>query len=246
MFLTFINLNMKSIVEFNQSNVALSSLRNELLSELVTRLEQAGTVAKDETTLKMLKELKSKYKAFVSAKTKEKTNTTTVTGSQYLDTLKKRYAVISSLLAAGKNSGVKEKEEASAAIYSRFSGVSNVFALKSEATARMEKEIASLKQVDPKHFVALGADTYLAEIEGMVAEYKNTVMSRTDIKSDKTKSVEAARADLVAALQNLIVAVKCAQKCLGGAENELVKAFNTIFAEIATVQKKTSKKKAAA
>ena len=237
---------MESIIEFNQSNVALGSLRNELLSELVTRLEQAGSVAKEETTLKMLKELKSKSKAFLTAKTKEKTNITTATVTQYLDTLKKRYAVISSLLAAGKNSGVKEKEEASAAIYPRFSGVSNVFALKSEATARMEKEIASLKQVDPKHFVALGADTYLAEIEGMVAEYKSTMMSRTDIKSDKVKSVEAARADLVTALQNLIVAVKCAQKCLGGAENELVKAFNTIFAEIATVQKKTTKKKATA
>ena len=222
------------------SSVSLHRLRAEMLSELAAKLIQAGSSAKEKSTKEMVAQLKAVAKEFNDAKTKEKTNQSTQVTQQYLEILKKRYTALGGCLTTAKNSGVKEKEDAAANIIPKYSNVSSVFALKSEAIGRMEKAIATLRTAKDADFETIGASEFIAALEDTIEEYRTAVISRVDVKVEKSKAVVNGRDKIIKSIQNLLTSVKYAQDCLGGSENELVKSYNTIFAEISAVLKKSA------
>lgn len=224
-------------IQISMSGVSIHRMRADMLSELVAKLIKAGVSAKEKVTKEMVAELKKSATTFVDAKTKEKTNQTTVMSQQYLETLRKRYTALLGCYSTAKNCGVAEKEKAALKIEPRLTKISNVFALKSEAIAKIEKVVSSLRQLPEENFATIGADAILADIESIVEEYRTTIISRVDVKVDKSKAVENAREVIIKNIQKLFTAIKYAQDCLGGSETELVKQYNTIFAETATTLK---------
>lgn len=227
-----------SNVQLTMSGVSLHRLRLEVLSELAAKLVKAGTAAKEKSTKEMVSQLKAIAKEFNDAKTKEKTNQSTQLAQQYLEILKKRYTALGGCLTTAKNSGVKEKEDAAANIIPKYSNVSSVFALKSEAIGRMEKAIATLRTVKEADFETIGATEFLTALEDTIEEYRSAIISRVDVKVEKSKAVLNGRDKIIKSIQNLITAIKYAQDCIGGSENELVKSYNTIFAETSAILKK--------
>lgn len=219
------------------SSVSLHKLRLEMLSELAAKLVKAGSAAKEKTTKEMVAKLKEVANEFNTAKTKEKTNQSTQITQQYLEILKKRYNALGGCLKAAKNSGVMEKEAAAANIIPKYANVTSVFGLKSEAIGRIEKAIANLRTIKDQDFETIGASDYIAALEDTIEEYRTAVISRVDVKVEKSKAVITGRDNIIKTIQNLLTAIKYAQDCLNGSESELVKSYNTIFAEIATTLK---------
>lgn len=70
-----------------------------------------------------------------------------------------------------------------------------------------------------------------------IKEYHATMSKRVDVKVDKNNAVQKARLALIETIRNVTEAIRYAQMCLDGAEDELVKAYNTVFIEIATALK---------
>ncbi|MBR4440007.1 MAG: hypothetical protein IKS00_00530 [Bacteroidales bacterium] len=225
-------------LQLSMSCVSLHRLRAEMLSEVAAKLIKAGSIAKEKSTKEMLSKLKTVAKEFNDAKAKEKTNQSTQLTQQYFDILKKRYTGLGGCLTAARYSGIKEKEIAAANIIPKYTNVSAVFALKCEAIGRMEKALTNLRTVNDADFETIGATDYLISIENTIEEYSTAVNSRVDVKVEKSKAVETSRDKLIKAMQNLFTAIKYAQDCIGGSETELVKSYNTIFAEIAASLKK--------
>lgn len=219
------------------SSVSLHKLRLEMLSELAAKLVKAGSAAKETTTKAMVAKLKEVANEFNTAKTKEKTNQSTQITQQYLEILKKRYNALGGCLKAAKNSGVMEKEAAAANIIPKYANVTSVFGLKSEAIGRIEKAIANLRTIKEQDFETIGASDYIAALEDTIEEYRTAVISRVDIKVEKSKAVITGRDNIIKTIQSLLTAIKYAQDCLNGSESELVQSYNTIFAEIATTLK---------
>lgn len=224
-------------IKVSLSGVSIHRLRMETLSELAAKLIQAGASAKEKTTKTMVASLKSAAQEFNTAKAKEKTNQSTQITSQYIDTMKKRYTALGGCLTTAKNCGIKEKEAAANKIIPKYAKMSSVFALKSETIGRMEKAIANLRTIKDEDFVTIGALELLENIESVMEEYRSAVISRVDVKVEKSKSVVTARLKLTTAIQGLLSAVKYAQDCLNGSETELVKQYNTIFSEIGALLK---------
>ena len=223
--------------QLTMSSVSLHKLRAEMLSELAAKLVKAGTAAKEKGTKEMVAKLKEVANEFNTAKTKEKTNQSTQITQQYLEILKKRYAALGGCITAAKNSGIKAKEAAAANIIPKYANVTSVFGLKSEAIGRIEKAIANLRTIKDEDFETIGATDYIAALEDTIEEYRKAVITRVDIKVEKCKAVINGRDLIIKTIQNLMTAIKYAQDCLGGSENELVKSYNTIFSEIATTLK---------
>lgn len=219
------------------SGVSIHRMRTDMLSELIAKLIKAGSVAKEKVTKEMIAELKKSASVFTDAKTKEKTTQTTVLSHQYLDTLKKRYTALSGCITTAKNRGVAAQAKAVEKIEPKFVKITTVFALKSEAISKLENVLTSLKQLPAEDFEAIGAAAILADIESIVEEYRATINSRVDVKVDKSKAVVTARDTVVKNIQKLLTSIKYAQDCLNGSETELVKSYNTIFAETATTLK---------
>lgn len=226
-----------SNVQISMSGVSIHRMRTDMLSELVAKLVKAGGVAKEKVTKEMIAELKKSAAVFTDAKTKEKTTQTTVLSQQYLDTLKKRYTALNGCLTTAKNSGIEAQGKAAAKIEPKFVKITTVFALKSEAISKLENVLTSLKQLPAEDFKTIGAAAILADIESIVEEYRTTINSRVDVKVDKSKAVVTARDSVVKNIQKLLTSIKYAQDCLGGSETELVKSYNTIFAETAATIK---------
>ena len=224
-------------IKVSMSGVSIHRLRMETLSELAAKLIQAGASAKEKTTKTMVASLKSAAQEFNTAKATEKTNQSTQITSQYIDTMKKRYTALGGCLTTAKNCGIKEKEAVANKIIPKYAKMSSVFALKSETIGRMEKAIANLRTIKDEDFVTIGALELLENIESVMEEYRSAVISRVDVKVEKSKSVVTARLKLTTAIQGLLSAVKYAQDCLNGSETELVKQYNTIFSEIAALLK---------
>lgn len=224
-------------IQISMSGVSIHRMRTDMLSELVAKLVKAGNVAKEKVTKEMIAELKKSAAVFTDAKTKEKTTQTTVLSQQYFETLKKRYTAFSGCITYAKNCGNAAQEKAVEKIEPKFIKISTVFALKSEAISKLEKVLTSLKQLPSEDFEAIGAAAILADMESIVEEYRSTINSRVDVKVEKSKAVENARETVVRNIQKLLTSIKYAQECLGGSETELVKSYNTIFAETASTLK---------
>ena len=230
-------------IQLSMSNVCIHKLRAEMLSELASKLVKAGSYAKEKSTKDMVAQLKDAAKEFNDAKTKEKTNQSTQVTQQYLEILKKRYTALGGCITTAKNCGIAAKESAAANIIPKYSKITSVFGVKGETIGRVEKAIANLRTIKEEDLETIGASELVTALEETIEEYRNAVISRVDIKVEKSKAVITGRDNIVKAIQNLMTSIKYAQDCLGGKETELVKSYNTIFAETAITLKQTAKSK---
>ena len=227
-------------MELSFAKVSLHSLRSDMLSALVSKLEASSKLAKFQGTKDMLKVMSAAAAVYNQAKTKEDTKKTTSTSKDYFTILRNRYSALAGCVTAGLKGGVAAEQKAAKAIKEKMVSSSLIFSSKTEAMARLEKVLTALGTLPDETFETINALRYITDMQKNVAEYHSTMSKRVDVKVEKTNAAMKARVDLIHAVQNVTEAIKYAQRCLSGAENDLVKAYNTVFAEIATSIKLSS------
>ena len=90
-------------------------------------------------------------------------------------------------------------------------------------------------------FETIAATRFINEMTATIKEYHTVMGKRVDVKVEKNNAAQEARTNLITAIQNVVESVRFAQQCLDGAETDLVRAYNTVFVEIASALKLMSK-----
>lgn len=222
----------------SQSKISLHSLRNDMLSVLVSKLEGSSKLAKQTGTKEMIKKMSTAAAVFNEARNKENTITSTKASKDYFTILKSRYTALSGAITSAINGGVAAEKKAALSIKEKFARISSVFATKTDAIAKLETVIVGFRSLPESAFETIGGTRYLDDMESTIKEYHAVMSKRVDVKVDKNNAVQKARIALIETIQGVTEAIRYAQVCLDGAETELVKAYNTVFTEIATVLKK--------
>jgi len=221
----------------SQSKISLHSLRNDMLSVLVSKLEGSSKLAKQTGTKEMIKKMSAAAAVFNEARNKENTITSTKASKDYFTILKSRYTALSGAITSAINGGVAAEKKAALSIKEKFARISSVFATKTDAIAKLETVIVGFRSLPESAFETIGGTRYLDDMESTIKEYHAVMSKRVDVKVDKNNAVQKARIALIETIQGVTEAIRYAQVCLDGAETELVKAYNTVFTEIATVLK---------
>ena len=227
-------------MDISLSRVSLHSLRADMLSALVGKLEASSKLAKEQGTKNMIKKMSAAAAVFNEAKTKEDTKDTTSTAKDYFTILKSRYTALHGCVTVGNNSGVASERKAAAAVMSKLPSTTSVFATKTDAIAKLEKVLTGLAAVPAEVFETISATRFIADMQKNLAEYHATMSKRVDVKVEKSKAAQKARLALITAVQDLLASIHYAQRCLDESETELVKAYNTVFSEIATTLKQSA------
>ena len=221
-------------MELTFSKVSLHSLRSDMLSALVSKLEASSKLAKVQGTKDMIKLMSNAATVYNMAKTKEDTKKTTSTSKDYYTILRNRYSALQGCVTAGIKGGVAAERKAAMAIKEKMEGSTQIFANKTDAVAKLEKVLTALSTIPEETFETINALRYITDMQKNIADYHTTMSKRVDVKIEKSNAAMKARVDLIKAVQDVTEAIRYAQRCLRGAEDELVKAYNTVFAEIAT------------
>ena len=174
---------------------------------------------------------------FNEARNKETTCTSTKASKDYYSILKSRYTALSGVVTAALNGGVAAEKKAALSIKDKFVRITSVFATRTDAIAKLETVIVGFRTLPESAFETIGGTRYIDDMVATIKEYHATMSKRVDVKVDKNNAVQKARLALIETIRNVTEAIRYAQMCLDGAEDELVKAYNTVFIEIATALK---------
>lgn len=221
----------------SQSKISLHSLRNDMLSVLVSKLEGSSKLAKQTGTKEMIKKMSAAAAIFNEARNKENTIGSTKASKDYYTLLKSRYTALNGVVTAALNGGVAAEKKAAQSIKDKFVRISSVFATKTDAIAKLETVIVGFRTLPESAFETIGGTRYLDDMASIIKEYHAVMSKRIDVKVDKNNAVQKARMALIETIQGVTEAIRYAQVCLDGAETELVKAYNTVFNEISTALK---------
>ena len=222
----------------SQSKISLHSLRNDMLSVLVSKLEGSSKLAKQTGTKDMIKKMSAAAAIFNEARNKETTITSTKASKDYFTILKNRYTALSGAITSAINGGVAAEKKAALSIKEKFVRITSVFATRTDAIAKLETVIVGFRTLPESAFETINGTRYLDDMVATIKEYHAVMSKRVDVKVEKNNAVQKARMTLIETIQGVTEAIRYAQVCLDGAETELVKAYNTVFNEIASALKK--------
>ncbi|MBR4441020.1 MAG: hypothetical protein IKS00_05660 [Bacteroidales bacterium] len=224
--------------QLSQSKISLHSLRNDMLSVLVSKLEGSSKLAKQTGTKDMIKKMSAAAAIFNEARNKETTITSTKASKDYFTILKNRYTALSGAITSAINGGVAAEKKAALSIKEKFVRITSVFATRTDAIAKLETVIVGFRTLPESAFETINGTRYLDDMVATIKEYHAVMSKRVDVKVEKNNAVQKARMTLIETIQGVTEAIRYAQVCLDGAETELVKAYNTVFNEIASALKK--------
>ena len=175
---------------------------------------------------------------FNEARNKETTITSTKASKDYFTILKNRYTALSGAITSAINGGVAAEKKAALSIKEKFVRITSVFATRTDAIAKLETVIVGFRTLPESAFETINGTRYLDDMVATIKEYHAVMSKRVDVKVEKNNAVQKARMTLIETIQGVTEAIRYAQVCLDGAETELVKAYNTVFNEIASALKK--------
>lgn len=209
-----------------------------MLSVLVSKLEGSSKLAKQTGTKDMIKKMSAAAAIFNEARNKETTITSTKASKDYFTILKNRYTALSGAITSAINGGVAAEKKAALSIKEKFVRITSVFATRTDAIAKLETVIVGFRTLPESAFETINGTRYLDDMVATIKEYHAVMSKRVDVKVEKNNAVQKARMTLIETIQGVTEAIRYAQVCLDGAETELVKAYNTVFNEIASALKK--------